>query len=112
MSDSVKKFHEDLENLVRNQEKMSKNKELYNITIDKPNTGAQWYSDTTFPEKKDKYVQAVKERFEQRSQTGIKKYNTTLERDDLNLQDWLLHLQEELMDATLYIERLKEEVGS
>jgi hypothetical protein len=102
MSDSVKKYFED----------MSKNKELYTMTIDKPNTGAQWYSDTTFPDKKDKYVQAVKERFEQRSQTGIKKYNTTLERDDLNLQDWLLHLQEELMDATLYIERLKEEVGS
>ena len=102
MSDSVKKYFED----------MSKNKELYTITIDKPTKGAQWYSDTTFPDKKDKYVQAVKERFEQRSQTGIKKYNTTLERDDLNLQDWLLHLQEELMDATLYIERLKEEVGS
>jgi hypothetical protein len=100
MSDSVKKYFED----------MSKNKELYTMTIDKPNIGAQWYSDTTFPEKKDKYVQAVKERFEQRSQTGIKKYNTTLERDDLNLQDWLLHLQEELMDATLYIERLKEEI--
>jgi hypothetical protein len=102
MSDSVKKYFED----------MSKNKELYTMTIDKPTTGAQYHSDTTFPDKKDKYVQAVKERFEQRSQTGIKKYNTTLERDDLNLQDWLLHLQEELMDATLYIERLKEEVGS
>tara|TARA_B110000503_G_scaffold47186_1_gene76876 strand:- start:24 stop:368 length:345 start_codon:yes stop_codon:yes gene_type:complete len=114
MSDSVKKFHEGLENLVKtNQEKMTKNKEIYSFTIDKPIiTGAQWYSDTTFPDKKDKYVEAVKERFEQRSQTGIKKYNTTLERDDLNLQEWLLHLQEELMDATLYIERLKEEVGS
>ena len=100
MSDSIKKYFED----------MSKNKELYTMTIDKPTTGAQWYSDTTFPDKKDKYVQAVKERFEQRSQTGIKKYNTTLERDDLNLQNWLLHLQEELMDATLYIERLKEEI--
>ena len=55
----------------------------------------------------DKYVQAVKEKFEQRSQTGIKKYNTTLEREDLNLVDWLNHLQEELMDATLYVERLK-----
>jgi hypothetical protein len=102
MSDSVKKYFED----------MSKNKELYNITIDNPNENTLWYSDTTFPDKKDKYVQAVKERFEQRSQTGIRKYNTTLERTDLNLQDWLLHLQEELMDATLYIERLKEEVGS
>ena len=55
----------------------------------------------------DKYVQAVKEKFEQRSQTGIRKYNTTLEREDLNIVDWLNHLQEELMDATLYVERLK-----
>jgi hypothetical protein len=57
--------------------------------------------------KEDKYVQAVKQKFEERSQTGIKKYNTTLEREDLNFLDWLNHLQEELMDATLYVERLK-----
>jgi len=57
--------------------------------------------------KKDKYVQSVKEKFEDRSQTGIRKYNTTLERDDLSFIDWLTHLQEELMDATLYVERLK-----
>mgnify|MGYP001571190114 FL=1 len=56
---------------------------------------------------KDKHVQAVKEKFEQRSQVGIKKYNTSLEREDLNLLDWLTHLQEELMDATLYVEKLK-----
>jgi hypothetical protein len=62
------------------------------------------------PVKKDKYVQSVKEKFEERSQTGIKKYNTTLEREDLSLTDWLTHLQEELMDATLYVERLKESV--
>ena len=59
------------------------------------------------PKKKDKYVQAVKKKFEKRSQTGIKKYNTTLEREDLNFLDWINHLQEELMDATLYLERLK-----
>jgi len=59
------------------------------------------------PMQKDKHVQAVKEKFEERSQTGIRKYNTTLEREDLNIVDWLNHLQEELMDATLYVERLK-----
>jgi len=63
--------------------------------------------DSRISTKQDKYVQAVKEKFEQRSQTGIKKYNTTLEREDLNFIDWLNHLQEELMDATLYVERLK-----
>lgn len=60
--------------------------------------------------KKDKYVQAVKKKFEERSQTGIKKYNTTLERNDLNFIDWLNHAQEEAMDFTLYIERIKDEV--
>ena len=59
-------------------------------------------------DRQDSYVQSVKEKFEQRSQTGIKKYNTTLERKDLNFLDWLNHLQEELMDATLYIEKLKD----
>ena len=63
--------------------------------------------DSRISTKQDKYVQAVKEKFEQRSQTGIKKYNTTLEREDLSFIDWLNHLQEELMDATLYVERLK-----
>ena len=64
------------------------------------------------PQKKDKYVQEVKNKFEERSQMGIKKYNNTLERKDLKLQDWLTHLQEELMDATLYIERLKDDIGN
>ena len=58
-------------------------------------------------DRKDKYVQSVKSKFEERSQTGIRKYNTTLEREDLNFIEWLEHLQEELMDATLYIEKLK-----
>ena len=31
-----------------------------------------------------------------------------MDRTDLNKSEWLTHLQEELMDATLYIEKLKE----
>jgi len=49
-------------------------------------------------------------KYYERSQLGIKKYGRTLDRDDLNLTDWLNHLQEELMDATLYIEKLKQDV--
>lgn len=60
---------------------------------------------------KDKFVESVVEKYQERSRVGIQKYNTTLERKDLNTVDWLNHLQEELMDATLYIERLKEEVS-
>ena len=58
----------------------------------------------------DKIVLRVLARFNERSQLGIMKYNTTLERNDLSALEWLTHLQDELMDATLYVERLKDEV--
>jgi len=45
-------------------------------------------------------------KYEQRSESGIKKYGTTLDRDDLLLRDWLIHLQEELMDASLYATKI------
>jgi len=45
-------------------------------------------------------------KYEQRSEAGIEKYGTTLDRDDLLLRDWLIHLQEELMDASLYLEKI------
>lgn len=54
---------------------------------------------------KDKIVQQVISKFEKRSEIGIKKYGTTLEAN--NTDDFLNHLQEELMDAILYIEKLK-----
>ncbi len=59
---------------------------------------------------KDKIVEAVIEKFKERSETGIKKYGTTLMRDDLDLEQWLTHLQEELMDAVNYIEAIKNNI--
>lgn len=59
----------------------------------------------------DPIVLKVLAKYYERSQTGIKKYGRTLDRDDLNLIDWLNHLQEELMDATLYIEKVKHELN-
>ena len=58
----------------------------------------------------DSVVNSVVEKFQERSRVGIEKYNNTLDRNDLCLVEWLNHLQEELMDATLYIQKLKEEV--
>ncbi len=52
----------------------------------------------------------VMTKYYERSKNGIKKYGTTLENNSLPLIDWLNHLQEELMDATLYIEKLKQEI--
>lgn len=57
----------------------------------------------------DPIVLNVMSKFYDRSQRGIEKYGTMLTRTDLDLTDWLNHLQEELMDATLYIEKLKQE---
>jgi hypothetical protein len=102
MGDSVKKYYED------------EDSDLYWKTSNTLNIKTMYPGDievTMDKSKKDSYVQIVKAKFEARSQRGIEKYNTTLEREDLNLQEWLTHLQEELMDATLYVERLKAEIG-
>ena len=50
----------------------------------------------------DPVVQAVIVKFIQRSNRGLQKYGTTLA--DNATDDMVLHLQEELMDATLYVE--------
>jgi hypothetical protein len=55
----------------------------------------------------DQIVEEVIYRMRQRSEVGIKKYNTTLMREDLSHLDWLTHLQDELMDAINYIQKLK-----
>jgi len=57
----------------------------------------------------DQIVLRVLARFNERSQVGINKYNTTLERTDLSTLEWLTHAQEEAMDFVLYLERLKDE---
>lgn len=53
---------------------------------------------------KDKIVQQVVDKYTERSDRGYQKYGTTLEEN--NRDSYLKHLQEELMDATLYIEKL------
>jgi hypothetical protein len=56
----------------------------------------------------DKIVKKVIDKFKQRSEAGIKKYGVTLERNDLNFQDWIQHAQEEAMDFILYLEKIKQ----
>jgi hypothetical protein len=52
----------------------------------------------------DQIVLEVIEKYAQRSEIGIAKYGTTLETN--NKDNYLKHLQEELMDATLYLQKL------
>jgi hypothetical protein len=53
---------------------------------------------------RDKIVEFVIDKYLERSQVGITKYGTTIENN--NKDNYLKHLQEELMDATLYLEKL------
>jgi len=52
----------------------------------------------------DQIVLEVIEKYAQRSEVGINKYGTTLEQN--NYDNYLKHLQEELMDASLYLQKL------
>ena len=44
-----------------------------------------------------------------RANRGLIKYGVTTDRTDLNTLEWLQHLQEELLDAAIYIEKIKGE---
>lgn len=58
----------------------------------------------------DKNVEAVRRMLFQRMTTGYEKYGVTTERTDIDLMGWLQHLQEELLDAAVYVERIKDEL--
>lgn len=58
----------------------------------------------------DKNVEAVRRLLWQRMSTGYAKYGVNTEREDIDLLGWLQHLQEELLDAAVYVERLKDEL--
>jgi len=55
---------------------------------------------------KDTIVESVVKQFKERSEVGITKYGTTLDRKDLSTLEWMIHFREELMDGLLYLERV------
>jgi hypothetical protein len=59
----------------------------------------------------DAITETVVAQLRTRAEKGKLKYGTTMERDDLTLMQWLQHLQEELMDAAVYVEKLKQTGG-
>jgi hypothetical protein len=50
-------------------------------------------------------LDSVVAEFHRREELGLKKYGASIDRSDLKLSEWLQHLKEELMDATLYVQR-------
>jgi len=72
----------------------------------------RWTMDSTYKNnqiKKDPIVQRVISIMELRSKVGIDKYGTTLYDSPDGFYQFLNHLQEELLDAILYIEKLKQQ---
>ena len=59
----------------------------------------------------DKNVEKVITQLRDREEEGMRKYGVNTERKDLYTIEWLHHLQEELMDASVYIEKLKGEIN-
>lgn len=59
---------------------------------------------------KDSVVYRIGQLLKTRSETGIRKYGTTLDRTDLSVKEWIDHAIEEALDLALYLERIKNEL--
>ena len=77
------------------------------ITVDEWNEVGRNY----WHKPKDTNVSNVIESYLDRAEDGMKKYGVTTSDNPLSLPEWLRHLQEELMDSTVYIERTLEELN-
>jgi|TARA_B000000609_G_scaffold45916_1_gene33420 hypothetical protein len=55
----------------------------------------------------DKIINRVIDKIQKRAEAGYKKYGVGLDKDEQSLDTWLNHLQEELMDAANYIEKIR-----
>jgi len=53
----------------------------------------------------DTVVNAVRNDLLERSNTGVNKYGTTLDRTDIDLKGWLQHAYEECLDQANYLKR-------
>lgn len=72
----------------------------------------EWTSNNTRENRKDQIVENVKTLYDIRAIKGKNRYGVTMDRNDLSFLEWLTHLQEELMDATIYLEKLKFEYNN
>lgn len=60
----------------------------------------------------DGLVHDVIRKFDERSAVGFAKYGSTLRGDNDTIHRWLNDVQEELMDAILYLQKVKEEAST
>jgi len=60
--------------------------------------------------KEDQVVEDVLAKYKERSRKGIETYGTTLQDSSEGMRAFLVHLQEELMDSTLYLQKLIKQI--
>lgn len=80
-----------------------------NFNVDKHVSGLSvdnYIFKASVTEKVDPIVYKVIKKFQDRSEVGIEKYGTTLHEN--NEDNFLTHVEEELMDALLYIQKIKD----
>ena len=75
---------------------------------------AKGFSNGVYTEFRDPVVKRVVQKFKERSDAGFSKYGTTLDEERTTkmkgLMKYLVDIQEELMDAILYIQTAQEEL--
>lgn len=57
----------------------------------------------------DSIVCNVVQEFISRSMVGQNKYGTNMDRKDLSIDQWMIHLKEEMMDGLIYLEKIRVE---
>jgi len=58
--------------------------------------------------KTDSIVDSIIDQFVERARMGKTKYGTDLDRNDLDILEWIEHAKQEHMDAILYLEKIKQ----
>lgn len=81
---------------------------VYEVLLDGAEDTEMFYFNEVSIE--DTVVNEVRADLKSRSEVGIKKYNTTLDRKDLGLKEWLRHSYEECLDQALYLKRAMREL--
>jgi predicted CopG family antitoxin len=59
----------------------------------------------------DAIVEGLIQEYRMRSLKGIAKYRTTLEDNELSLNQWLQHAKEEAMDMALYLHKAQKQLN-
>jgi phage FluMu gp28-like protein len=81
---------------------------VYEVLLDGAEDSEMFYVHEVSIE--DTVVNEVRADLKSRSEVGINKYNTTLDREDLKLKDWLQNSYEEALDMALYLKRAIREL--